>query len=189
MRWIDIQMRVASVLKAGPYRLVVLGFAVAGGVIGFYVARFGSWSLSDDPDDWAAFGDYVGGLLNPLVALLALALLAFSVGIQRRELNQTKRALVAQAEHSEDMVWLSAMVAVIDHHERRLQALREEEATLPQNMASTNALVIKRRQEITNEFVTRTEKRDYLLQKVEQLVEEPATKQVRRMARRAGLKV
>lgn len=192
MKWPDMRRVIDIARDAVPTLVVAAVLFIAGTVIGFYVAHFGLMpgsSLSDNPGDWAAFGDYLGGVLNPVVALAALGLLALSVRIQRRELHETKRALQAQAEHSEDMVWLSAMVAVIDHHERRLQALREEETKLPQGITSTNALVHMRRQEITAEFVRRTEKRDYLLNKVEQLVEEPATREIRRMARRAGLNV
>ncbi|MFC3110799.1 putative phage abortive infection protein [Undibacterium arcticum] len=46
---------------------------------------------------WGAFGDFVGGILNPLVAFFALYWLTRSIEIQREELSATKIEL-AQAK-------------------------------------------------------------------------------------------
>jgi hypothetical protein len=37
-----------------------------------YSARFYSYSFSNDPAHWGQFGDYIGGILNPIVTGLAL---------------------------------------------------------------------------------------------------------------------
>jgi hypothetical protein len=73
-----------------------------------YVGR----GISTEPDAWGQFGDYVGGVMNPIVALGALLLLAVGVRIQnetlrearkqlnlqRVELEQTRSVLAQQAE-------------------------------------------------------------------------------------------
>jgi hypothetical protein len=41
-------------------------------VIGTYVFHFAPHSLSSDPDDWAKFGEYVGGTLGAFYGLLAV---------------------------------------------------------------------------------------------------------------------
>lgn len=46
---------------------------------------------------WGAFGDFIGGILNPLVAFFALYWLTRSIKIQREELSATKAEL-AQAK-------------------------------------------------------------------------------------------
>lgn len=81
-------------------------------VAGLYAARFGWWlgrSLSLDPASWGEFGDYFGGVLNPIVALAALGLLAWSISIQRSELKATQKALRDQAESARRSVRLSAL--------------------------------------------------------------------------------
>ncbi|TVL23713.1 hypothetical protein AYI92_07895 [Shewanella xiamenensis] len=57
----------------------------------FYLIN--SQSLSVDPSIWGAFGDYVGGILNPIVALFAFYWLTKSVLIQKEELHETRKAL------------------------------------------------------------------------------------------------
>ena len=39
-----------------------------------YVLKFGGTSLSDNPQDWGVFGDYVGGVYSILVSILAIFL-------------------------------------------------------------------------------------------------------------------
>lgn len=59
------------------------------------------WGKNDLPLDptnvaaWGAFGDFVGGLLNPFVAFCALYWLTRSIQIQRDELSSTKEELAA----------------------------------------------------------------------------------------------
>lgn len=48
-------------------------------VIVFYISQFGSWHLSDDVAKWGQLGDYVGGILNPSIALFALIALLYSL--------------------------------------------------------------------------------------------------------------
>ena len=43
----------------------------------FYMCNFGSWTFSSNKSDWGTFGDYIGGLLNPLIGLLTLAVTVF----------------------------------------------------------------------------------------------------------------
>ena len=51
-----------------------LAFAVP---IGFYMSVFGSRRLSDDPADWGVFGDFIGGSINPLLALLNVGIFVY----------------------------------------------------------------------------------------------------------------
>ncbi len=44
--------------------------------IGVYVNKFWNNELSDNKGDWGTFGDFVGGLLNPVISVLTLALTA-----------------------------------------------------------------------------------------------------------------
>ena len=55
-------------------------------------------TLSSNANDWGSFGDFVGGLLNPLIAFSAFYWLTVSVLIQKKELGETKKALVESSE-------------------------------------------------------------------------------------------
>ncbi|ENX3945427.1 putative phage abortive infection protein [Photobacterium damselae subsp. damselae] len=49
--------------------------------------------FSTDSSEWGSFGDFIGGLLNPLIALLAFYWLTQSVLIQKTELSETQNVL------------------------------------------------------------------------------------------------
>lgn len=61
-----------------------------------YTAAFIKNGWSKSPEAWGQLGDYIGGLLNPLIAFFALLGLVKSVTIQRRTLQSTTDGLHAQ---------------------------------------------------------------------------------------------
>jgi hypothetical protein len=78
-KWITRILFLAGVL----WLVVVIVFAVRFALLGFT-------ELSDSVDEWGQFGDYVGGLMNPAVALLALLLVAHGVRVQMRTMEQMR---------------------------------------------------------------------------------------------------
>lgn len=73
-----------------------------------------SLHLADDPEAWGQFGDYVGGLLNPLIAFLAFYWLTQSVLLQKQELAETKDALKDSAGSQSRQVELAKRAAEIN---------------------------------------------------------------------------
>ena len=66
--------------------IVILSFGIIFCLIpiGFYIAKFGEGHLSCSINTWGAFGDFIGGTLNPIVGLLNLALLlAISIYVSK----------------------------------------------------------------------------------------------------------
>ena len=64
-------------------------------VIGAYVWNFGAdWAESQDK--WGQFGDYFGGTLNPLFAMLAFLALLWSIALQASEFKQAIHHLAEQ---------------------------------------------------------------------------------------------
>ena len=57
-----------------------------------YYTTFGS-DLSGSHSRWGQFGDYIGGVLNPGISLLALLALLYAIHIQSRELTNSTREL------------------------------------------------------------------------------------------------
>lgn len=43
----------------------------------FYLYKFGSFTFSEDKAEWGTFGDYVGGILNPLISILTLGVTVY----------------------------------------------------------------------------------------------------------------
>src|ERR1700736_6367202 len=66
--------------------LVALIFTVCD--LGVYFWRFAPghwWTLSQDSEDWARFGEFVGGSLGPLFALLAFGAALFAISEQNQQ--------------------------------------------------------------------------------------------------------
>ena len=53
-----------------------------------YLAKFGIYGLSGKQSTWAEFGDYFGGVLNPILAFMAFIALLTTIELQSKELNQ-----------------------------------------------------------------------------------------------------
>jgi hypothetical protein len=79
-----------------------------------YAAIRFHWTPSNDPADWGPFGDFLGGVLNPMVAFAALILLYKTYSFQRTELFETKRHFQKEARKSE----IHQVIAQIDQNIR-----------------------------------------------------------------------
>lgn len=96
-------------------------FLLCGGVLsallvfGLYVYHFGpgNWLvLSSKNEDWGVFGDYVGGVLNPIFSFLAFIGVIFTVLLQARQLDAMKH----QAGLEEMQRVLSSVAARVDSY-------------------------------------------------------------------------
>lgn len=83
------------------------------------------------PEEFGQFGDFVGGLLNPMIAGLALYWLTQSVAIQQREMSDTRRTLEQTAKVQLDHVTqasrtaeINALSALLTNSTERIHALR-----------------------------------------------------------------
>lgn len=68
-----------------------------GAVSFMYIAAFGT-TRSTDPGIWGQFGDYFGGVLNPLFALAAFLSALWSINVQQREAQAAAEQLAAQTD-------------------------------------------------------------------------------------------
>jgi len=53
---------------------VVINILILIGIVARYIYNFKAHPYSNDPADWGAFGDYIGGILNPVFAFSNLIL-------------------------------------------------------------------------------------------------------------------
>ncbi|NDZ12061.1 putative phage abortive infection protein [Variovorax sp. WS11] len=76
--------------------IVVTALVVALLVLVAYLWRFGGMPISDQTGSWGEFGDYFGGVMNPIIGLATVFLVFITFTLQRREL----RASLAELKRS-----------------------------------------------------------------------------------------
>ena len=128
--------------------------AVAIAVVASYVVwfwMFNRYGPSHDSQTWAHFGDYIGGLLGPLVAYFAFYWLTRSVSLQKQELADTRAALQdssasqeRQANSAQVSVRVAALSALINSimgevqiQRMQIQFILDQAASHPTGAAST----------------------------------------------------
>jgi hypothetical protein len=89
----EVELRPLENAVAWGISLLVVVLTIA---VGVYIYRFRNFPWGTDPGTWGQFGDYVGGLLNPTVAFVALLVLLATYSLQKRELRATQEALSTQ---------------------------------------------------------------------------------------------
>lgn len=95
-----------------------------------WFAGIKGYGVSLETGVWGAFGDFIGGLLNPIVGLFAFYWLTQSVLIQKTELSETKQALIdssaSQLQQSitqEKKRFEDTFFALLDQHNKVLEQL------------------------------------------------------------------
>lgn len=131
-RELEGKIRRSRNFAVGLFLLVVAAY-----LIWFALLNHGEASL--DPAVWGQLGDYVGGILNPLIAFLAFYWLTQSVLLQRQELQDTKAALHASAEaqgkqekYAQRSARVAALTAIVMSHNSDVSGLRSEISRLNQ---------------------------------------------------------
>ncbi len=105
-------------------------------VFGAFVIVFSSFFLkfhdhiSDDNGVWGAFGDYIGGLLNPIIAGFAFYLIAETYKLQKYELEETRKLLKASTDAQKHQIDLAALTALLNSNLTRINLIRIEHAEL-----------------------------------------------------------
>jgi len=76
-------------LKLSVIIILCIGVGLCLIPIAFYISHFGKTDLSNNPQNWGVFGDYVGGTLNPVLSCINLALLiAISIYVAKMDTNR-----------------------------------------------------------------------------------------------------
>lgn len=82
--------------KRGLFIVVGLVWLFSAGAAALYAWQFGSLGLSNSQGKWGELGDFLGGVINPMIGIATVGLLAWSMTIQRDEL----KASVAELKDS-----------------------------------------------------------------------------------------
>lgn len=81
--------------------LPAIAGVLAATLIGSYIFAFQKLPVTENPAAWGTFGDYMGGLLNPLISLFTLIVAMKVWGLQKTELLETRKAVEEQGRTAE----------------------------------------------------------------------------------------
>lgn len=95
---------------------------------GIYVWQFGG-HLSTMQDTWAQFGDYFGGVLNPIFAMFAFLGLLWSIISQAKEFRSSAELLQRQTKSAEEQL---TMLRVDRLRDDLLHVIKEIDARVEQ---------------------------------------------------------
>ena len=88
----NVNNEIANIKKYGLLSFLIIVFVFLMLCSAYYL-RFGkilNLPLTTDPTDWGSFGDYIGGILNPFIALFAFYWLTSSIRTQVKELTDSR---------------------------------------------------------------------------------------------------
>jgi hypothetical protein len=85
---------------AWTVNITIISISIFSGVLIYqYVNIFGG-EISNKQEVWGQFGDYIGGVMNPLIGMFSLVLLLQNLDLQRKLLHQTREQVnLAKAEY------------------------------------------------------------------------------------------
>jgi len=98
-----------------------MALSISSYVYWFYIAL--KLPFSHDPATWGQFGDFIGGLLNPLIAYLAFYWLITSVRIQKQELKETREELCEARKAQELQAKTQLLASEISGYRTRLEVI------------------------------------------------------------------
>lgn len=79
--------------------LIVIPLVLVAGGYAFFFGYISNRSLSGSPEQWGQFGDFFGGTLNPVYALLAFIGVLITIHLQSKQLELAeKRALIEEVQ-------------------------------------------------------------------------------------------
>jgi hypothetical protein len=78
--------------------VIIITLSIASIPFGFYLLQFSDMPFSNNTTQWAEFGDYIGGLLNPILSAAAFVLLLKTISQNDKALRQNDEALKQTAE-------------------------------------------------------------------------------------------
>lgn len=114
--------------------LLLVPIAFASGAVLAYALTFRQLPTNENPSAWGTFGDFLGGLLNPLVSTLTLFVAASVWKLQReeleltrKELEQTKLAMEEQAKTAEQQRQEQRFFDLLNVYQRTVESISHEQ--------------------------------------------------------------
>lgn len=125
--------------------VVAVGVSVIAG--GAYVLNFYGHSVAEGTDAWGQFGDYFGGILNPVFGFLSVMALLVALVLQNRELRlstqelrNSSEALKGQNRAIEHQSFEQTFFAWLNNYHELLQSISHHDSYTGQEKLGRNAL-------------------------------------------------
>lgn len=117
--------------------IIIIVFVIILMVVGFYFVTFTNFNnfhyeLSKDNGVWGTFGDYIGGILNPIIAAFALYLIAETYKLQKIELEKTRELLKLSTDAQENQIKLAALTTLLNLNLTKISVLESKKISLLQ---------------------------------------------------------
>ena len=98
-------------------------------IVSTFIWRFHGFYFSSDSQHWGQFGDFVGGLVNPLVGVATVLLVLINIRIQQKEL----KASLKQIKHANDLnakqSFEQSLFAWLGTYRQLVDNIRDEDGT------------------------------------------------------------
>jgi hypothetical protein len=93
--------------------------------VGAYFAYFGVYlkAMPGGSSNWGQLGDYVGGLINPIVGIVTVVLVIRTLRVTRQEAKETRYQLELQTEHLEKQVRHFEQQQILDSIRKKLDGV------------------------------------------------------------------
>jgi len=126
-------MLIDAILKHANKILFCLVFAPVifiTAFIGIYIYIFRAHDISSNAEHWGQFGDYVGGLLNPTLALCAFLALVLAVILQRKELSDARSQFSKTASTLNRQTNDNTFFEMLSLHSQNVESIRIDKKKL-----------------------------------------------------------
>jgi len=98
-----------KILSKISLSIIVVGLVLLLISVGIFIAKFSGQTISNNIEAWAQFGDYIGGVLNPILALINICVFVIlTITIQnitdknnKESLETSKRIALMSMKHEE----------------------------------------------------------------------------------------
>ncbi|HCA5144383.1 TPA: putative phage abortive infection protein, partial [Acinetobacter baumannii] len=127
-------------------------------------------SISESLEKWGTFGDFIGGILNPIFGLFAFYWLTYSVRLQIKELKETREELKKAADAQSISAKHQASIALLEAknvdtqskifelnketlESQRIAAHAQAEQIAIQNFESLFFQLLKTKTDVTNDIL------------------------------------
>lgn len=121
--------KIDSSSNVNTKRVVAVICSIVFVVFGFYFFNFRN-GLSDKSEVWGTFGDYLGGILNPIIAVFAFYLIAKTYELQKKELEATRSLLEVSTDAQKNQIKLAALTALLNSNFSKISILEAEKVSI-----------------------------------------------------------
>lgn len=125
------------------FMVAIAGLILIGAYLRYYFSFPGE--LSTQQGDWGVFGDYVGGVLNPLLAFLALFALLYTIVLQVEELQEMRKEFTKTVDAAKQQTFEATFFQLLRLHNDNVAVIELVESGMDEQTARHRRITHKGR--------------------------------------------